>query len=550
MKKSHFIFLLVGLVMIGSTLRLVRLGHASMWVDEVNSAFAARSLLETGRDVLPSGHGYGRAQLFTALVAGSFRLTGFDEFGARLPAAVFGILSILLVAGLARRLYGDRVALVSAFFMTFSNFEVGWSRVSRMYTLLQLFTLLILYFFLRGFESGDDAEKADSGKTGNRLIRYMSRSGISPAYLLVGVGLWLAAVLWVQMLAVFLIPAIGVYLLIRMMSPLLEKDAPFRWIQKYSLALAAGAAGTVLVWTLVPRVRALAAEAFSYTPPWAAGDPAATHPMVLLEFLISPWRFPLAAFFFIGVVRHVTRGEREGWINISVFGAVFVLLSFVFTHRTPTYLFYVYPLFLMVSAYGLVHWADSEILRFKGVARNATLARRAVVLLVAALFVISPWLRITLNIPRLPDGVTNLAVTPEEWREASSIVRSGAREGDVIVATLPQVALYYGIRADYGLNWANLNQAIEKNIVDSAGNPVDIYAGLPCVRSLEQLRDIVAGSPRGWMMVSDFHLTHSNYIPEEVRTYIDTRFEKPLYTGRGTVAVYAWDAETSGENAF
>ena len=51
-------------------------------------------------------------------------------------------------------------------------------------------------------------------------------------------------------------------------------------------------------------------------------------------------------------------------------------------------------------------------------------------------------------------------------------------------------------------------------------------------------------------MVSAFHLTHPNYIPDDVKKYIDLHFDKPLTTRQGTVYIYFWNSKPSGDDAL
>ncbi|MBN1893404.1 glycosyltransferase family 39 protein, partial [bacterium] len=149
----------------GAFLRFQNLDAASMWVDEVNLAFAADSYLKTGVDLLPSGEIHGRARMDLFLVALSQSVFGLNETGARLPSACLGLASIILVFFIAKILHGDKTALMAAFLTAFSHFEIGWSRTCRMYALLQVLTLLLVLGFMRGFE-GQRADRRRAPREG------------------------------------------------------------------------------------------------------------------------------------------------------------------------------------------------------------------------------------------------------------------------------------------------------------------------------------------------------------------------------------------------
>jgi hypothetical protein len=69
---------------------------------------------------------------------------------------------------------------------------------------------------------------------------------------------------------------------------------------------------------------------------------------------------------------------------------------------------------------------------------------------------------------------------------------------------------------------------------------VDVYVGVKCVESLEELITIVDQNQRGWIIMSYYHLTNQTHIPNSVKEYIDNSFEKPKITKNGTVLIYNW----------
>jgi len=65
--------------------------------------------------------------LLPYLLAGLFRLLGPSEVVARLPGLIAGLGSILCLYGLARRLYGERTALLAAWLLALSPFHISLS---------------------------------------------------------------------------------------------------------------------------------------------------------------------------------------------------------------------------------------------------------------------------------------------------------------------------------------------------------------------------------------------------------------------------------------
>lgn len=536
--RTFRFLILAGLLAAGGFLRLWNLGAASLWVDECNTHYSARSWNEAGKDLFPSGKQDGRAQALTLTTALTYRLFGMNEATTRLPSALFGILSICVAYGLARRLFGTNAGLMTAFLMTFSHFEVGWSRTARMYTLLQAVTLCLAWMFWNGFE-----RKTEPRRAASRLLKRIVGEGVSLPWLAGFAAVTAAAFFWVHPLVALLLPGVWLYWLGSAAAEGPAGKGRNRLRNKYATAagLSVLAAAALL---LLPGVRSTASYFLFYTPPWAAGESAARIRTLLLDFLVSGQRFPLAALFFIGTLMLISRPVRGGWLVWCLFAAPLAMLTLVFSHREPTYLFFVYPFFLMIAAFGFVRLVGGELERIgkKGRARRFLLAAVAL-----SVFVVSPWLRITAHIPFLPDGVTNTAVTPEEWREASAAARAAMREGDCVITSLPQAALYYGLRSDGCLNRAVAEQSVMENFPrDGRGRVLDVYAGVPCVTSLDSLRALVEGRDRGWILVTSFHFENTAHVTPDIRAFLTERLGPPAATAHGTVLTFRWPKAAEG----
>jgi 4-amino-4-deoxy-L-arabinose transferase-like glycosyltransferase len=140
--------LLVALFAVGTFVRVETLTKRPLWYDEawtlgvVDSAGSLRDLwAASARD---------RAEhpvLFYA-IAYAARQTGSGEKAIRVPALIFGVLSIPLLGTLGWRLFGPRTGLLSAFLLTFSVYHIDFSQDARSYTLLLFWSLLAYHGFL------------------------------------------------------------------------------------------------------------------------------------------------------------------------------------------------------------------------------------------------------------------------------------------------------------------------------------------------------------------------------------------------------------------
>lgn len=138
--KKYGIF---AVILLSAALRMFQLGTESLWVDEgysLRDASAGLSLT----DMRPL---YFIILHFWAMLGGS-------DLWLRLPAAIFGILSVWLMYVTANRLAGHRVGIVAALFMAVSILQINHSQEVRMYSLVTLFTLAEALFFIQFIETG------------------------------------------------------------------------------------------------------------------------------------------------------------------------------------------------------------------------------------------------------------------------------------------------------------------------------------------------------------------------------------------------------------
>ncbi|MBX4209464.1 glycosyltransferase family 39 protein [Candidatus Parcubacteria bacterium] len=149
---------LIPIFSLGLFFRLFHIGFQSLWIDEVYTINAALAVLKHGYPLLDSGYIYVNNFVSVYLAALMMKIAPFDAFSpwaVRLPAALFGSGLILAVATLGRRLFKSNVvAILAAFFVTFSYNEIAWSRQARGYAALAFFLILSICFFWNYLSSG------------------------------------------------------------------------------------------------------------------------------------------------------------------------------------------------------------------------------------------------------------------------------------------------------------------------------------------------------------------------------------------------------------
>jgi len=124
------------------------LGAPAMWVDESISAIASKNILEKGVPIFDSGFFYGRALVYHYSEALSLFAFGLNDFAARLPSVIFGVLTVLLAFFVGRE-YSKKAGLIAALFTATFFLEVFFSMQGRFYQLFQLAFFASLFFLYK-----------------------------------------------------------------------------------------------------------------------------------------------------------------------------------------------------------------------------------------------------------------------------------------------------------------------------------------------------------------------------------------------------------------
>ncbi|MDZ7267402.1 MAG: glycosyltransferase family 39 protein [candidate division KSB1 bacterium] len=526
----------------------------SIWIDELNHYYAAQSLNANGRAVFPSGEPNERALWYSKLVSLSFRLLGEGEFSLRLPSALLGVLGIAAVFWVARRFFGGQTALLAALFTAISPFAIGWSRLSRMYTLFQLLFLLASYAFYRGFENdarGRFAAWQHKLVPAGRLQRFLDRWNLNLFWLLTA-----AVLLWcsfqVHDLTALFMAGVLCYTGLQSVVHWRQQGVTAMVRSKYFITFWLLVFVPLLALLALPSLRAFVDYALGFMPKWAEGTRFQRR-MLLVDFLFDHYQFPLGLLFVIGAYQILGRAHRAGLYVLSLFLGTLLLFMTVFAYRHFQYLFHVYGFFIMVCAFAfanLMH-QEAETIRQRWFARTR-LRPGLVSAIIAGVFLawlpLTPAVRLARAIPFSPDGSFNGAMYMEEWREACRFVREHSDSTDVIISTDALGTLHYLGRVDYDLNFADLDLALENQLRDAAGEPFDLYSGRPFIKDLAQLQQVTAQGRTVWMLGQHYKLLEAPvFVPVPLREFILSHFERTLTTANNTVLVYRYPPRPVGE---
>ncbi|MBM3335452.1 glycosyltransferase family 39 protein [Candidatus Sumerlaeota bacterium] len=133
-----------GLIATAGAMRLVGLGTKSLWVDEVHSTFVAETLDQILEYCL-GGH----TPPLRYILVWALQQSRYPEFAIRLPAAVFGALSIPLMLWLGEMLGHRRAGIVAAILLLLSPWHLLHSQDARYYAVILFFALAALGLAIR-----------------------------------------------------------------------------------------------------------------------------------------------------------------------------------------------------------------------------------------------------------------------------------------------------------------------------------------------------------------------------------------------------------------
>lgn len=555
--KPIFWSLLIAFIGLGAFLRFHNLDVPSIWIDELNHYYAAKTLNETGTATFPSGELNERALLYSKMVALSFRLFGENEFSLRLPSTLLGVGCIALAAFVAFRFFGATTALLTALFVAISPFAIGWSRLSRMYTLFQLLFVLGMYLFYLGYEKGNQ------GRMAAVQAKLLGALKLSPLQRLLKA--WQVNLIWLALAGlIFLISnnvheltglfpiGLAAYAGVMMLAQARNEGAAKMLRGKYSFTFWLILAGILIGYFGIGAVREKIDYALQFIPKWAEGTRFEERTLYF-NFLFDHYQFPMGVLFVIGAIQIVARRHQPGLYFLTMFVAQVLMFSLLFKFRHFQYLFSVYSLFTTIAAFAFANIFLAEAANFVRNWLGANRMRVAIINLVLfGLFLswlpLTPSVRLARRIPLSGDGSFNGAMYMEEWREAARYVNERRKPSDLIITSDALGTLHYLGRVDYDLNFTDYDVSLEKGLVREDGEYFDLYSGAIYIKSLDHLQALMAEHPRIWLLFQHYKFEEAAvFTPVEMRNYIREHCELVHTTPNGTVLIFRYTAPSAGE---
>ena len=134
------------IVFLGLFLRIHHLADESLWLDEGGSIRVAHLPPE---EIVKDISGNFHPPLYFLVLHCWITISGDSEFSVRFLSVLIGALSIFLIYRVGRLLFNQAVGIMAALLLCLSRFHIFYSQEARMYSLVVLFTLASMYYFIK-----------------------------------------------------------------------------------------------------------------------------------------------------------------------------------------------------------------------------------------------------------------------------------------------------------------------------------------------------------------------------------------------------------------
>lgn len=234
-KQRYLLFILI----LAAVLRFYRLGEIppSLYWDEASLGYNAYSILQTGRDehgrLLPldafAAFGDQKPPLYVYATVPSIWLFGLNEFAVRLPAALSGLLMVLLTYLVTKQFFSNKTSLLAALLLAISPWSLQMSRGAFEANLAAGLNLLAIYFLWRGIRLGKGWNLFFSAIVFVLTFYTFNSNRLLTPILILGMGLIFFRQWWPLKKWVFVSLIIGFLLLLPLMPHLFSKEGQLRF---------------------------------------------------------------------------------------------------------------------------------------------------------------------------------------------------------------------------------------------------------------------------------------------------------------------------------
>lgn len=482
-KKIGFLLFIIALIW-GAWLRIYNLGEAPYWMDEGSTINAVLQIEKTGSPILNSGYYYNcNAYCYPTAIISS--ILGNTAFNFRILSAIFGILTILIIYELGKNFFSRNVAIFSSLLLSFSYWQIAWSRQARWYTEITFFFWVSVYFFFKYFF---ETEK-------NKKYFYLSAVSSVIAMTIHPIG--------------YILPIILAVLTILKNKKTTDENS--RNIIKSEMIFSS-AISVVAIVLLYPYAKDfLSSVDFSYTLPY-----------YLSFYLKNYWILILLSLF--AIFNPESKFKKQTYFAGGI-GLLSVTPFFFFTDIVNyRYLFHATPVFFLLGSLGAVELSS----KIKGLAKLFPFIIIFIILFFTRQLALLPETNYFLESDNIEDikNRPSYVYTPQpNFNKAYEIIKSKKDKEDVVISSHPQFNAIFLNQPGYWLEYSEIGK--KKKITEYKNR--EIYTGAETIPSLEKFIEIT--DKNHGFVVFDF-MSINGRIDEKIIDYIVKNMSLAFYDER------------------
>jgi hypothetical protein len=413
-------------------------------------------------------------------------LFGLNDFALRLPAALFGIMTILLTYCIGRTVFDKRVGLLAAAVYTICPQALIWARYLWHPQQTQFFALLTSYLFYLAIRSVP----------------------MSTAYLyLTAISFILTYLSWEG--AGFLLPGLGIALAV-------VKGKDFTWCKEKHLWMAVGLVCVAVLVQLSRRILLL----FPYLVVGTGLSDVSLPTDYFLDPMYDP-SFYLANFLWLennAILTLCLMGglpfffRRTGFLYYcTLLLSILFLMTNTLPHAAIRYAYYLQPflilstsatlLFTLDYVYNMVHNIYTHAIMFI----NGIFATLLILMVLLGSSSLVKLYHLTGFINPSGDQ-TRTGIYYIDYRTPILYLKNNFQVGDIVITFIPDALVYYAnIEAQYYAQYYTIRQVFYDPLELSAMY-LDKIAGKPTLTDVNALREVLSNHRRIWFVAVPYNV--------------------------------------------
>jgi len=440
-------------------------------MDEGYTINAVLAIQEKGSSVLDSGLPYSCPMYCfpTAFIINTF---GHSPTGYRLLAVLAGLAFIAAMFFIVRKLFNQNIAILTSIALTFSYWQIAWSRQARWYTLFALFFWMALYFFYQSLYGEKNRFWHGIFAVVFTFFAIMTH-GLGYLLPLIFIG-------WILFDRIFL-----------------HRRMDFRRLIKII--------GITVILATISITFLAQKFGIHYELPYYVSF-----------YLRTYWLFLI--FLIIGFFANKHTMKREMYFLLFILFSYLIPLSFLTNIVHYRYLFHVTPIFIMLGTAGMLAINDNL--------KNSYAKSSFWIVLTILFFTIGGGV----FIPRTeyflesdnPETIgerPSYAYTPQpDWNAAYEFIEINRKEGDIVISSQPQFTKIFLHEPGYWIKYDYLGFAEPVKVL---ANDTEYYVGAKVIDDLQELQEISTSS-HGFVIFD--HMSRDGKITANIIDHIRNNF--------------------------